>query len=127
MSCASDSSSAELAVLGELLRVLWDNRADWAGDGHWLSVNLPAHLPAPLARARVGRDKIGATCDIVDAGPERITWRIRRGRPGTPEPGDENAVLRAGHIALVRHGWRAEGDLPAELTRRLNAALAGAH
>ena len=47
---------SELAMLRRLLQVLWDSRRDWAADGHWLSVNLPASLPAPLTQARIGRD-----------------------------------------------------------------------
>ncbi len=52
-------------------------------NGHWLSVNLPASLPAPLAQARIGRDKIGGASEILHASDERIDYRLRRGRPGT--------------------------------------------
>jgi 5'-nucleotidase len=104
--------SAELEALRRLLCFFWNVRADWAADGHWLSVNLPASLPAPLKQARIGRDKIGGSCDIVSSSEERLRFRIRRGRPGTVTPDDENACLAAGEISLVRYCWFAEAELP---------------
>jgi 5'-nucleotidase len=99
--------------LAMLLRVLWNRRADWALPGHWLGINLPARLPAPLVEAHVGRDKIGGACDIVDATAERITYRLRRGRPGTSSPGDEGAHLAAGAATVVRHRFDTSAPLPA--------------
>src|SRR5205814_199614 len=87
---------AELATLQELLPLLWNSRRDWSAEGHWLSVNLPASLPASLAQARIGRDKIAGACDVSEATAERITYRIRRGRPGTHSRGDENALIDDG-------------------------------
>jgi 5'-nucleotidase len=105
-------AATDLDALRRLLRVFWENRADWAAEGHWLGVNLPASLPAPLAQAKIGRDKIGSACDIVQTSDERITYRIRRGRPGTITPGDENACIAAGEITVVRYCWFAVADLP---------------
>lgn len=99
--------------LGSLLRVLWERRADWAMPGHWLGVNLPARLPAPLVEARVGRDKIAGACDVIEATGARITYRLRRGRPGTPAPGDENATLAEGEATVVRYRWDTSAPLPA--------------
>ena len=113
----------ELPTLRRLLQVLWRSRQDWATGEHWLSVNLPALLPAPIAQARIGRDKIAGACDVHGATPERITYRIRRERPGTTAPGDENAHIGAGHIAIVRHGWLNAAALPASVVARWNAAM----
>jgi 5'-nucleotidase len=98
--------------LGRLLRVLWEGRAGWSGSGCWLSLNLPARLPAPLVQARVGRDKIGAACETLESTAQTTAFRIARGRPATRTPGDERSVLAAGCIALVRHGWLADAPVP---------------
>jgi len=113
----------EVAALGALLRALWDSRTEWCGDGSFLSVNLPAALPATLVQARVGHDKIAGTCDIVAHAPERVVYRVRRERPGTSSAGDESDAVDAGHIAIVRHTWRAVAALPPDVLARWNAAL----
>ena len=107
--------TGDLDALSGLLRTLWAARADWAADGSWLSINLPVSLPAPLAQARVGRDKIGTACDVVASTPERTTYRLRRGRPGTATPGDENACLAAGAISVLRFCWYVQSALPDEV------------
>ncbi|ESY75457.1 hypothetical protein NKJ90_18910 [Mesorhizobium sp. M0051] len=42
--------------LDTLIASPWQSRADWATEGHWLSINLPTALPAE--QPRIGRDKI---------------------------------------------------------------------
>ena len=106
------NGSSELPTLRRLLHVLWESRRDWAAEGHWLGVTLPASLPAPVAQARIGRDKIASACDVHQRTPERITYRIRRGRPETSTPGDENSHIDAGHITVVRHHWSADAPVP---------------
>jgi 5'-nucleotidase len=113
----------EIAAMRRLLFVLWSSHKDWAQDGHWLALTLPAALPARLVPARVGRDKIGGAADVIERDDQRITWRIRRGRPGTCTPGDENAIIAAGDIALVRHGWIADAPPGTRLVERWNEAL----
>jgi 5'-nucleotidase len=93
-------------------------------DGHWLSVNLPATLPAILTQARVGRDKIAKACDVREMTPQRITYRIRRERSGTSTPGDENALIDAGHTTVVRHRWFADAALPEAVVSAWNDAIA---
>lgn len=102
---------SEITALAALIRRLWDNRAGWIADGAWLSVNLPKALPAPVVVARIGRDKIAGASDILAQDGDTTIWRIRRGRPHTTTPGDENAVIDAGNIAVVRHRWNRE-DAP---------------
>jgi len=77
-----------------------------------LSVNLPASLPTALAQARIGRDKIAGACDVRERTSERVIYRIPAGRPGTSTPGDENALIDAGH----------DGDRSALLERRSGVA-----
>lgn len=117
-------TAAELAALSRLLVALWERRADWAAEGHWLSINLPASLPAPLAQARMGRDKIGGASDVLDWSSERTVYRLRRGRPGTAMPGDENAQLSAGAMTVVRQRWVADAPMPEALIAALNSAIA---
>ena len=107
----ASNEPVELATLRRLLQVLWGNRRDWAAEGHWLSINLPASLPALVAQARIGRDKIASACDVRERAADRITYRIRRERPATSTPGDENAHLDAGHVTVVRHHWAADAPL----------------
>jgi 5'-nucleotidase len=116
-------AAADLESLSRLLRVLWNGRGEWAVEGHWLSVNLPASLPAPLVQARMGRDKIADAADILEATHELIRYRIRRGRPGTITAGDENACLAAGKISVVRYNWFAEVGLPDAVVAAWSSAL----
>lgn len=117
---------SELSALQRFLQVLWDNRRDWAGDGHWLSVNMPALLPAPLWQARLGRDKIANASDVLERTPERITYRIRRGRPGSSVPDDENALIDKGCATIVRHRWFADAAIPETVVLAWNDAMARA-
>jgi len=120
---AAASAAADLGALSRLLRLLWDRRSEWAEDGHWLSVNLPPSLPAPLVQARTGRDKIGAAADVLEASIDRIRYRIRRGRPGTLTPGDENACLAERKISVVRYCWFVEARLPEGVVAAWSSSL----
>jgi 5'-nucleotidase len=104
--------ASDLVALRDLLHTLWAHRADWVQDGHWLAINLPASLPAPLVQARIARDKIAGGCDVLNSSAERITYRLRRGRPGTSTPGDENACVESGAISVLRFCWRMQSPLP---------------
>jgi 5'-nucleotidase len=110
-------------ALRTLLRVLADTRGEWAGGGHWLGVNLPAALPAPVVQAAIGRDKIASASDVVERTPERIRYRLRRGRGHASTAGDENAAIDAGNIVIVRHGWANAAALPDAFVALCNRAL----
>jgi 5'-nucleotidase len=114
---------ADSGAIAKLLRVLWEGRTEWSGPGLWLSLNLPTRLPAPLVQARVGRDKIGAACETLESTAESVAFRLARGRPGTSTPGDERAVVTAGAIALVRHGWSADAPIPGATVEAWGLAL----
>jgi 5'-nucleotidase len=62
-------------------------------------------------QARIGSDKLATASDVIANTLERIVYRIRRGRPGTSAPGDENAQIAAGRITVVRHGWHADAPV----------------
>jgi 5'-nucleotidase len=111
------------AALRALLRILADTRGEWAADGCWLGVNLPAALPAPVMQATIGRDKIASASDVVARTPDRIRYRLRRGRIHASTAGDENAALDAGNIVIVRHGWADTAALPEDLVALCNRAL----
>ncbi len=120
-----DYPQAERAWLAQLLRALYGTRAAWSADGGFLAVNLPARLPAGLAFPQLARDKIAAHCDLVTGDGDGITVRLRRGRPGTRAPGDENDVLAQGEVAIVRHRWHGatapDASWVADLRRTLDA------
>ena len=120
---SSVSPRARADAIGALIRVLWEGRAAWSGSGHWLSLNLPEQLPAPLVQAGVGRDKIGGECEILEVTGDVTTFRIARGRPGTLVPGDERSLLAAGNIALVRHRWLADAAIPTATVEAWSRAL----
>lgn len=115
---------AEVAALRRLLGSWWATRGEWATDGHWLAAVLPDALPAPVTCARAARDKIGSATDVIAHDADRIVFRLRRGRPGTAAPGDENAALAAGRITVVRQGWHDAAPLDEDLVERWAAALA---
>jgi len=119
----ADPAPTDLDAVTRVLAVLWRRRGEWVGDGAWLGVNLPAQLPARLAQARTGRDKIGSAVDILEAVPGRVRYRLRRGRPGTASPGDENACLDAGAISVVRYRWFGEAPLADALIAEWSGAL----
>jgi 5'-nucleotidase len=111
------------AALRALLRVLADTRDEWASGSHWLGVNLPAVLPAPIAQAVIGRDKIATASDVVARSPDRIRYRLRRGRAHASSAGDENAAIDAGNIVIVRHGWTKTDALSEDFIASCNRAL----
>jgi 5'-nucleotidase len=117
------SDRAHVGAIGALLNVLWQGRAGWVGRGCWLSLNLPTRLPAPIVQARLGRDKIGAASETLESGAESTKFRLVRGRPGAMAPGDERSVVAAGGIALVRHRWFADAEIPSAMVEAWSAAL----
>lgn len=120
------SEEQDVAALAALIDALWQRRAEWSREGAYLSVNLPKELPAEVGLAVIGRDKIAGAADIRAEEGDRIVWRIRRGRPHSSRPGDENSLIDAGRIAIVRHCWIDGAPLDAGLAAALNAAVAQA-
>ncbi|MCO5090139.1 5'/3'-nucleotidase SurE [Bosea sp. (in: a-proteobacteria)] len=117
------AEEGDVAALTALIEALWRMRAEWVREGTFLSVNLPKALPAEAGLAGIGRDKIAGAADIVSEAKERIVWRIRRGRPRSSRPGDENSLIDSGRIAIVRHCWSDGAALDERFASALNAGL----
>jgi 5'-nucleotidase len=105
--------------LGALIASLWQSRADWASEGHWLSVNLPTALPAQIRQPRIGRDKIGREAEVVESDGERTVITVPRGRAHASQPGDENAAIDAGFVSINRLNWFGETRLDERFLDRI--------
>ncbi|MFC5387545.1 5'/3'-nucleotidase SurE [Aquamicrobium segne] len=90
---------------------LWENREEWALEGHWLSVNLPMQLPAQVRQPIIGRDKIASRAEVVESNGDRTVIIVPRGRPHTTTEGDENSMIDAGFITINRLNWFGGGRL----------------
>lgn len=114
------AGEGDAEALSTLIDGLWAAKSHWWAQGRYLSINLPALLPAPLAQARPGRDKIASAVEIIERGEQqRVRFRLLRGRPGTSHASDENNLVAAGNIALVCYAWDAAVQLPAGAFDRL--------
>ncbi|TPI33489.1 5'/3'-nucleotidase SurE [Mesorhizobium sp. B3-2-1] len=103
-----DFSDADEEWLGKLIAWLWQSCADWAREGHWLSVNLPTTLPAEIRQPRIGRDKIGRKAETMESNGDRTVITVPRGRAHASEPGDENEAIDAGFVTINRLNWFGE-------------------
>jgi 5'-nucleotidase len=108
--------------LGRILSVLWNRRPEWQIEGHWLSLNLPAALPAPVRLARVGHDKIARRCEAQTTDGPTTQLVIADGRARTEATDDETALLRAGFCSLVRLNWSDTRPLQQSIADSLDAA-----
>lgn len=99
------NGEAEISWLGHLLKGLVERRGDWALEGHWLSVNLPNALPAPLRQPRIGRDKIARTAEILSDENGILTLKTSSARAHASTPGDEHAEIDLGHVCILRLNW----------------------
>lgn len=91
--------------LARLIGQLWQQRRDWVLDGHWLSISLPAALPAQIRQARIGRDKIASKSEIISQNEGVTELLVPRGRTGTSKDGDKNDLLGQGYATLTRLSW----------------------
>ena len=106
-----DIAPSDGAWLAALIASLWQRRAEWTAEGHWLSVNLPSSLPAEMKQPRIGRDKIARTAEVVESDGNRTVIVVPRGRAHVTEPGDENSVIDAGFVSINRLNWFGETRL----------------
>ncbi len=114
-------TSRDEDIIAALLSSLWRERKDWAAEGHWLSVNLPASLPAEIRQPRIGRDKIGRTAELVSQEGRIATIIFPRGRSHTTAEGDENSFIDAGHLCINRLNWYGETPLQSGLLDSFDA------
>lgn len=120
---SAEGDAADAAPLDRMLAALLKTRKTWSRDGRWIAVTLPDAAPARVMTARIARDKIALACDVRENAPERIVFRLRRGRPGTSVPGDENAALAAGAVVVARHGLEGSAPVPASVLAALRDAV----
>ena len=107
-------SPGDVDFLAGLAGSLWRSRDYWATDGHYLSINLPASLPAPIRQPKIGRDKIGRVAELVSDEPGAATILFPRGRPHSTTEGDENELIDAGYLCINRLDWIGEAPLTAD-------------
>ena len=111
-------------ILAGLLHSLWQTKGQWAAAGHWLSINLPSSLPAPIRQPRIGRDKIGGRAELVAEAQGVATIIVPRGRPHTTTEGDENDLIDSGFLCVNRLNWYGEDPLTQEFLHLLEAEQA---
>lgn len=115
-------SEADEAFLAALLAGLWDRRAEWSAEGHWLSINLPSRLPAGIRQPKIGRDKIARTAELVAEEADTTTIVVPRGRQHASTEGDENSLIDAGYVCVNRLNWFGGTPLDTGLLSGLEAA-----
>lgn len=98
-------TDADEVWLSGFIGRLWEKRAEWAAQGHWLSVNLPTRLPAQVRQPVIGRDKIASKAEVVESDGDRTVIVVPRGRPHTSIQGDENSMIDAGFVTVNRLNW----------------------
>lgn len=116
------AGAADEGFLTALLAGLWERRAEWTAEGHWLSINLPSRLPATIRQPRIGRDKIARTAELVSESADVTTIVVPRGRQHASTEGDENNLIEAGHVCVNRLNWFGGTPLEDGLLGNLEAA-----
>ncbi|WP_420961217.1 5'/3'-nucleotidase SurE [Brucella sp. IR073] len=114
-----DVKPEDAGFLARFIRRLWEEREVWALEGHWLSVNLPATLPAPVAQPHIGRDKIGTTAQVVSEEEGKTVLIVPRGRAHATRPGDENDLIDRGYVCVNRLNWFGEARMEEALLEGL--------
>ncbi len=103
-----DTGSGDVDWLTTTIASLWSSHANWALEGHWLSINLPTRLPASFRQPRIGRDKIGRRAEIIEHDGDRTVITVPRGRDNATTPGDENDAIDSGFATVNRLNWFGE-------------------
>ncbi|PRD44048.1 5'/3'-nucleotidase SurE [Phyllobacterium phragmitis] len=114
-----DLSPNDADFLARFVRDLWKTRETWLRDGHWLSVNLPVSLPAPVRQPRIGRDKIGTVAQVLSEEADKTVLIVPRGRAHASTSGDENDLIDQGNICINRLNWFGETPLKQKLLELL--------
>lgn len=104
----ADETAEDIDWLAKLISGIWSKKQTVFIDGHWLAVNLPLKLPAPIAQPRIGRDKIGSKAEVLSNDGNQTEIIIPRGRPHTAHEGDDNTLIDSGHVCISRLNWFGE-------------------
>lgn len=107
--------------LANFVKHLWEKRAEWVEEGHWLSVNLPTALPADVRQPSIGRDKIGKTAEVVSESGDATVIIVPRGRDHATSEGDENDAIDNGFVTVNRLNWFGNSKLTPGLIKQLSA------
>ncbi len=98
--------------------------AGWHRPDSWLSINLPATLPASLRTAVPGRAKIAAAIDVQETRADTTVLRYVKGRAGVSSDGDETSVLEAGYASVYRLCWNASMPVDSAVLACINRSVA---
>lgn len=119
----SNFESPEVAAwLARLVRHFGESIENWHQADTWLSINLPAVLPAALRHAAPGRAKIAPSITAEKAGPDTTVLRYDKGRSGKTAAGDEQSQLDAGFATVYRLRWNGYASLEDALLDGINHA-----
>lgn len=105
--------------LAERIEAFWQSRAEWAKDGHWLSVNLPRQIPAHMRMATVGRDKVAKRVIIHEETEDRAVIEPLAERDYCSTAGDENHLIDAGIASVVCFNWMGQAEVPSHALKEL--------
>ncbi|EKF41272.1 5'(3')-nucleotidase/polyphosphatase [Nitratireductor indicus C115] len=122
---AQPMSASGIGWLAERIAGFWEARSDWASDGHWLNVNLPHALPAPLQAARIGRDKVATRVRIHEEDAVRAHIEPLADRNYHALPGDENHLIAAGIASVTRLNWHGNAVVPVGVLHEEGAGAKG--
>lgn len=109
--------------LAGVVKGLGQDIASWHRPDSWLSINLPAALPASLRPAVPGRAKIAAAIDVQATRDDTTVLRYATGRSGVSLAGDECSVLDAGDASVYRLCWNGSVPMDDTVLERINRSL----
>lgn len=114
--------------LARMVRTLGENQSIWHKPDHWLSINLPATVPAPIRHAVPGRAKIAAVIEAVvepDGGHAGVTkLRYSGGRHVQAAADDELSRLELGNGTIYRLCWNDSAMVEDSLLDLINLPFA---
>lgn len=114
-------SPEDIDWLARVISRIWEQRETIFTSGHWLSVNLPEQLPAPIRQPRIGRDKIGLKAEVISVTHQTTEIIVPRGRPHSRNFGDENDLIDSGNVCMNRLNWFGETALDIQSLHALAA------
>jgi len=119
-----DFGAPDLAQwLSNLVQGFARDIAGWHRPDSWLSVNLPARVPAQLHHAAPGRAKIAAGIEVLETRDATTVLRYVKGRAAVSSAGDEASVLDGGYASVYRLSWNGFAPLDEPVLERINRAL----
>lgn len=113
---------AATSWLAERIGIFWEARDEWAREGHWLNVNLPRSLPAPIQAARIGRDKVASKVIIHSETTTGAVIEPLADRSYRSTPGDENHLIDSGVASVTCLNWLGHAETPSRALREMAEA-----